>query len=79
MSDRDTIRMALYDAIDWQTSLSEAYGRDDPERKEALNMAAKYRKLLKRRYAIVKTPMESLSDDCETLTLDQVKARFPSP
>ncbi len=62
MTIRDTIRHALYDAIDWQTSLADAYHENDIERQRAKNQEAKYRTILKRRYGEDHTPSESQFD-----------------
>lgn len=57
MGDRDTIRVALIDAIDWNVSLVEAYrdgftGKviDDPSVARARELVKRFQSLLKRRY-----------------------------
>jgi hypothetical protein len=52
MSDRDTVRSALYDAIEWQRSILSAYAdaRDDPEVARTVARLKKYRAVLMRRY-----------------------------
>ena len=51
-TDRQLIRLALYDAIDWQAGLADAYAHipNAPEREEALSQVRLYRGLLRRRY-----------------------------
>jgi hypothetical protein len=75
MNDREIVRLALYDAIDWQTSLADAYTTGD-EKREALSMAKKYRTVLNRRYGLNKTPMEKLGDDSVSMSLDEIRAKF---
>lgn len=52
MTDRETVRRALYDAIGWQQGLVEAYAHiaGAPEAEEARQQIRLYRSLLKRRY-----------------------------
>jgi hypothetical protein len=47
MKASELIDMALSDAADWQSNLADAYRNmpDSPERKEALALAKKYRRL----------------------------------
>ncbi len=52
MSDRDAVRIALYDAIEWQRGLVDAYSNDPdgPERADALAMIRRYKAILRKRY-----------------------------
>ena len=75
MTDRDTVRRALYDAIDWQESLADAWQPGSPERAEAKAQAKAYRAVLKRRYAERETPAERAFDGCELVTLDELRRR----
>lgn len=72
MSDRELIRSALHDAIDWQLSLYDAHGKDDEWGKVALEKAKKYRSLLKRRYGISSQPQEAL-DNLKMVSLDELR------
>jgi hypothetical protein len=76
MNDRETIRIALYDAIEWQQSLADSYGdKNDPDRIVALKDVARYRAVLKRRYRQEETPRESYFKNSTTVTLDELRAR----
>lgn len=52
MTDREAVRLALYDAIEWQRGLVHAYAHvpESPERADALQMIRKYRAVLRNRY-----------------------------
>ena len=78
MSDRDTVRQALYDAIDWQTSLADAYSKTAPERADALKQVKAYRAVLKRRYGRDSTPMEALADSCQSINIHDLTPK-PEP
>lgn len=75
MSDRDLVRRALQDAIDWQLSLADACGSEDEWGKLAIQMAKKYKALLKKRYGVTKSPMEQALDGAEVVTLEQLRQR----
>lgn len=76
MSDRDIVRKALYDAIDWQESLADANREGSEEREYSLILAKEYRKLLKRRYGDDKTPMERAFENATTITLDDLIKKY---
>ena len=57
MTDRDAVRRALYDAIDWQESFADA-NRGNPEEAKAMALVKRYRALLKRRYGDARAPSE---------------------
>lgn len=61
MKDRDLIRMALYDAAQWQDSLAESFRGctgefERNEYKTAISLAEKYRALRGRKYTTRKSP-----------------------
>ena len=59
MSDKDTIRRALNDAIDWQASLADAVRHcKDSEYENCLEQIKRYRILLNRRYGSPLTQSE---------------------
>lgn len=76
MSEKEYIKRALYDAIDWQISFSESYTKGAPEREEAIKLAGEYRKILKRKYGVGKTPNEALEDrhTLKSMSLDELRA-----
>jgi hypothetical protein len=74
MSDRDTVRQALYDAIDWQNSFAESNHPGSPERAEARAQVKLYRALLKRRYGTSQTPMEARMEGATYVTLDELRS-----
>lgn len=66
MKTKEIIKHALYNAIDWQTGLADA----DPEnRHRAQAMEARYRKILKRRYGVDKTPMERMGEGSKSVSI----------
>lgn len=69
---RDLIRHALYDAIDWQDSLADAWAPGTPERQECRDQAKEYRRILKRRYGSARTPAETVIDGLTTVTLAEL-------
>jgi hypothetical protein len=79
MADRDLVRAALIDAIDWQQSLGDAYRSDAPERRIAREQEAAYRKLLKRRYGTDRTPMETAMDGAPSVTIQELIKRLTTP
>jgi hypothetical protein len=62
MTDRDTVRRALYDAIDWQQSYADSWRGPGPEHDAALDLVKRYRVLLKKRYGVTETPAERRLD-----------------
>lgn len=70
-SDRETVRQALIDAIGWSESLADAYRNcpDDPARADALEMAKRYRSLLRRRYKSDRTPFEQATDNLGVVSI----------
>jgi hypothetical protein len=66
---KETIRLALQDAVEWQLSLAGAWHSGSPERAEALAQAKAYRKILKRRYGTDKTLMDEMLEGTEVVTL----------
>lgn len=77
MSERDTIRQALYDAIGWQQSLADAWASGTPERAEAQDQVRHYRALLKKRYGDRRLPSERTFADAREVTLDELRAMQP--
>jgi hypothetical protein len=75
MTDRDTVRQALYDAIDWQNSFAEANHPGSPERAEALAQVKLYRALLKRRYGRSDTPIEAAMKGATYVTIEELRDR----
>jgi hypothetical protein len=72
----DDIKQALYDAIGWQESLADATRHcDDGSHEEALAQAAKYRKILQRRYGQSSTPLERMLDSAETMSIYDLMER----
>jgi trehalose utilization protein len=61
VSSRDTIRRALHDAIDWQTSLADAYRHipNAPEANEAKAQIRLYRQVLNQRYGVALAKKET--------------------
>lgn len=79
MSTKDDIRQALHDAIAWQEWLADCHSHcDDGIYKEAMDQAARYRKILKRRYGTAKTPLEQLADGATTVTLADIRRQISS-
>jgi len=76
---RDLVRSALIDAIGWQRSLGDAYEADTPERRDAREQEAAYRRLLKRRYKTDRTPMESAMDGAPSVTIQELIKRLTTP
>lgn len=60
MTDREAIKRALYDGIEWQNGIVAAYSHIDGslEGLEAEKLSKKYRSILRKRYGIVETPSE---------------------
>lgn len=75
MSERDTIKYALYDAIAWQLSLADAQHKGSSERRESLAQAKAYRSVLKRRYGDDRLPMEIALEGTKIVTLDELRLR----
>lgn len=59
-TDREVLRRALNDAIEWEISYAGCCQAGSPERAEALAQVNRYRALLKRRYGTRDTPMEAV-------------------
>jgi hypothetical protein len=79
MSDKDTVREALWDAIHWQESLADAVKHlTDGSYEEAVKQAKKYRSLLKRRYAETKTQVDIALEGAELVGLDALRAMLPN-
>lgn len=70
---RDLIRRALYDAIDWQNSLADAWSPGSPERQQSRDQAKAYRTILKRRYGQSSTPMETVPEGATVVSLQALK------
>lgn len=73
MSDRDTIKQALYDAIGWQLGLVDAWPKDSPERAEAAEQVKRYRKILKRRYGDDRSPIDRQLAGTKLVGLDELR------
>jgi len=75
-SRREIVAQALWDAIDWQRTLAQAYAHipDAPERHEALHAIKVYRHVLNSHYgARPPRPTAKRVEDLPTLTLDQLR------
>lgn len=72
-SDRELVRLALWDAVAWQESLADAHSEDDPWRKEALNRAGRYRSLLRRRYKDTVSAQDQMLGNAVVVTLDELR------
>jgi hypothetical protein len=74
-TDRQLIRQALYDAIDWQAGLADAYAHipNAPEREEALSQVSLYRGLLRRRYGEEKRKGEQMIDAAKSVSIDDLR------
>ena len=79
MSERDLIRRALHDAIEWQMGLADAYTKmcGDPQYKRSKELVKEYRALLKKRYGTSRLPMEEVLDGMTTITLEELRKRTP--
>lgn len=75
-SPKELIRRALEDAVSWQESLADAYSGtpDDPDRRDALELAKQYRAMLQRRYGSSRTAVERALDGARYVTLDELRA-----
>lgn len=78
MSDRDTIKQALHDAIAWQDSLEDAQ-KNSEWAGTAKAQAKKYRALLKKRYGNTRTPMDIQIDGATLVGLDELRAAAKEP
>lgn len=74
-SDRETVRLALWDAVAWQESLADAHSADDPWRKQALDQAARYKAILRKRYGDLKSAQEQMIEGATTVTLEELRKR----
>jgi hypothetical protein len=68
MTERETIRRALQDAIGWQDGLAAAHGKDQYG-EQARAQAARYRALLLKRYGTDKLPAEAALDHLPTIDI----------
>jgi hypothetical protein len=77
MTARETVRLALYDAIAWQRGLADAYAHipDAPERQEALRQIKAYQRILAARYGDKRTPAERVFEGAVSVTLAELQAR----
>ena len=73
-TDRDLVRRALWDAIDWQESLAEAQG-DDEWGDKARELAKQYKSLLRRRYGERQSPIDKALEGATMITLEELRAR----
>lgn len=76
MNIRDTIRYALYDAIDWQVSLADANVGNDVTVKRCQRQAADYRKILMKRYGEDRTPMERQFDGAVSVSIWDIEETY---
>jgi hypothetical protein len=78
MSDRDAIRTALYNAIEWQRGLVDSYSHmpDDPERANALALIKKYKAVLRKRYGTDRHAGQDALDKMETIDLRELIKKY---
>lgn len=75
MSERDLIREALYDAVAWQESLEDAQCNVPEWKGHAQKQANRYKAILRKRYGTDKTSLDTLIDQAETVTLQELQAK----
>ena len=75
MTDRQTLRRALYDAIEWRQSYAESWSTGEPERVKAEAQVAEYRRLLLKRYGDDRTPGESRMKNAKLVSIFEIVAR----
>lgn len=73
MSTKEDIRMALHDAIGWQSGLVDAWGHGTAEREEALAMVRRYKAILRRRYGSDVTALDDMLRKAKPTTLDELR------
>ncbi len=73
MTVRDHIRQALYDAIGWQSGLSEAWPAGSPEHQESLDQIKIYRRILARRYGDGRMPDEKRLEGAKLVGIDEIR------
>lgn len=75
MRERDLVRRALYDAIQWQEGLADAQRGMPKEFAEGVALIKAYRTLLKKRYGTDKTMMDVLDDGSVLVSVQDLPKR----
>lgn len=78
MSDRDAIRIALYDAIEWQRGLVDAHSHmpDAPERADALALIKRYKAVLRKRYGTARHAGQDSLDKMPTINIHELIKKY---
>ncbi len=72
----NTLRNALYAAIQWEVSLADCWGNGTPERKKCQAKAAKYRKLRDKMFPANKE--DGTFPNTKTITVQELMKQCPS-
>lgn len=70
-TDREIIRLALYDAIDWQRGIVEAYAHipDSPDRANAVATIKRYKTILRKRYGTDRNAAQDAIEKLPTVSV----------
>lgn len=76
-SQKELLRRALWDAVGWQDGIADAYAhcKDATERKEALEQAKEYRRLLRKLYGEGQSRMERLCADAKLVSIHDLRGQ----
>lgn len=69
MTVRDDICRALHDAIEWRVGLADAQPPGSPEQRRSLDLAKRYRKILRRRYGSDKTAFDQRFEGAQLVSV----------
>ena len=76
MTQDETFRLALFDAIEWQQSYADSWSRNAPEADHALQMVAQYKKILKRKFGHDMSKMDKRLEGASYITLSELQKQI---
>jgi len=76
MTQEETFKLALFDAIEWQQSYADSWPRNAPEADEALRMVAQYKKILKRKFGHDMSRMDKKLEGASYITLGELQKQI---